>query len=149
MRGREYPEHPMIGVGVVVFNHSNEILLVQRANEPSKDLWALPGGLVELGEELTTAAAREVMEECNIEVEVGNVVSVVDLIFKDAEDKVKYHYVLIDYSANYVSGNIMPQSDVQDAKWYNEDEIDELDIPEISRQVIVKAFLKNKNNGKH
>ena len=76
MRGREYPDTPMVGVGVIVFDNDSRILLIQRGNEPSKGLWALPGGLVELGEETKAAAKREVAEECSIEVEIGDVIVV-------------------------------------------------------------------------
>ena len=145
MRAREYPDSPLVGVGVVIFNDKNNILLVQRGQEPSQGLWALPGGVVELGEELKTAAKREVKEECNIEVEVGEVVSVVDLILKDHNKKVKYHYILIDYHAKYIAGSILPQSDAKAVKWFCLNELEELDVPELTRQVITKAVKELKN----
>ena len=112
MIAREYPTSPMVGVGVAVFNNDDKILLVKRGQDPNEGLWALPGGIVELGEELKAAAIREVKEECNIEVEVGEVVSVVDLILKDQNKNIKYHYILIDYYAVYIKGKLAPQSDV-------------------------------------
>lgn len=140
MRGREYPDYPMVGVGVIVFDEDSKILLVQRGQEPSKGLWALPGGLVEVGEELKTAVKREVKEECDLDVEVGEVVSVVDLILKDENKKVKYHYILIDYDAKYIAGDLTPKSDVKNANWFTQQEIKQLDVPEVTRQVIDKAF---------
>jgi len=136
---REYPSAPLVGVGVLVFNNENKILLVRRGKEPSQGLWTLPGGLVELGEELKAAAKREVLEECYIEVDVTEIISVVDLILKDNDQKIKYHYILIDYNATYISGKLKPQSDVDDAGWFAKADIENLNIPEVTKKVILKA----------
>jgi ADP-ribose pyrophosphatase YjhB (NUDIX family) len=137
---RLYPSAPLVGVGVVVLNDAHEILLVKRGNEPGKGLWSLPGGMVQLGERVRDAAVREVYEECNLNVEPEDVMSVVDLILKDPDGKVKYHYVLIDYFARYKGGDLTPQSDVSDANWFSQAELEQLEIPEVTRKVILKAF---------
>ena len=64
---REYPEVPIVAVGVVV-KRGREVLLVRRLNEPSRGRWSLPGGVVELGETVREAAWREVREECGLPV---------------------------------------------------------------------------------
>lgn len=137
---RSYPSAPLVGVGVITFNSEGQILLVKRGSEPAKSLWSLPGGLVELGERVRDAGIREVKEECNIDIEPLDVISVVDLILQDAEGKIKYHYVLIDYLAKFVSGELKPQSDVTAAQWFSQDQLTSLDIPEVTREVIEKAF---------
>lgn len=137
---RSYPSAPLVGVGVITFNDENKVLLVKRGNEPSKGLWSLPGGLVELGERVREAGIREVKEECNIDIEPEDVISVVDLILEDPDGKIKYHYILIDYLAKYIGGEILPQSDVIDANWFSHDELKELNIPEVTRDVLEKAF---------
>lgn len=137
---RSYPSAPKVGVGVITFNHENKVLLVKRGNEPSKGLWSLPGGLVELGERVREAGIREVKEECDIEIEPEDVISVVDLILEDSDGKIKYHYILIDYLAKYIGGELNPQSDVIDAAWFGYSEIAELNIPEVTREVLEKAF---------
>jgi 8-oxo-dGTP diphosphatase len=137
---RSYPSAPMVGVGVITFNNEKEVLLVKRGNEPSKGLWSLPGGLVELGERVRDAGIREVKEECDIDIEPADVISVVDLILEDSDGRIKYHYILIDYLAKYIRGELKPQSDVTDAGWFSPAEIAELNIPEVTREVIEKAF---------
>ena len=137
---RLYPSAPMVGVGVVTFNDEKKVLLVKRGNEPSQGLWSIPGGLVQLGERVRDAGIREVKEECNLDVEPEDVISVVDLILKDKEEKVKYHYVLIDYLAKYIDGHLTPQSDVTDAGWFSLQELDQLEIPEVTRNILHKAF---------
>ena len=94
---RIYPSAPLIGVGVVVFNEKKQVVLIKRGNEPKKGLWAIPGGTLKLGEKVSEAAIREIREECDINIELRDLLGVVDLILKDSAGKVQYHYVLIDY----------------------------------------------------
>ncbi len=140
MTTRSYPTTPMVGVGIVTFNDEKKVLLVKRGKEPSKGLWSIPGGMVELGERVRDAGIREVKEECNVDVEPEDVIAVVDLIFKDQDEKVKYHYILIDYLAKFISGELRPQSDVVDACWFSQQELEELDIPEVTRNVLEKVY---------
>ena len=59
---REYPDAPMVGVGVVVWR-GDELLLIQRGKPPREGAWSLPGGRQKLGETTREAGRREVMEE--------------------------------------------------------------------------------------
>jgi 8-oxo-dGTP diphosphatase len=135
---REYPKVPLIGVGIIV-KKNEYILLVNRANEPKKGLWSIPGGRVRLGESIREAAEREVLEECAIHIRLSDVVSVVDLIDKDDNGKVKYHYVLIDFMAEYERGDLKAGSDALDAKWVMKEELNNFDIPDLTRKVIAKV----------
>ena len=137
---RSYPTAPLVGVGVVVFNDQKQVALVKRGNEPAKGLWAIPGGKVELGEQVRETAIREVREECNIEIEPQDLLGVVDLILKDNNGKVQYHYILIDYLAKYTTGDLTPQSDATEAGWFFQHELDKLNIPELTLKVLEKAF---------
>ncbi len=144
MKGRAYPDYPMVGVGAVVFNKNEKVLLIQRSKDPSAGLWALPGGLVELGEELKKACAREIMEECNIKVTIGEVIDVLDLILKDENGTVQYHYILVDYEAIYLNGELSADTDAKDARWFSHDELISIDIPEATQIILNKAFQKRK-----
>jgi len=124
---REYPIAPIVGVGAVIVR-DNHVLLVRRGNEPNRGLWSIPGGAVELGETLAQAATREVREECRLEIEAQGVLSTFELIQRDEQDKVRYHYVLIDLATRYVGGQATAASDALDAHWATEDELDTLDI---------------------
>ena len=137
---RRYPQKPLVGVGVVVFNENRQVVLVKRGNEPSQGLWAIPGGNVELGEQVRETAIREVKEECNIDIELMDLLGVVDLILKDENGRVQYHYILIDYLAQYTRGNIKAQSDISDIGWFYQHELQQLDIPEVTLKVLEKAF---------
>ncbi len=116
--GRLYPERPLVGVGVLV-RKGEEYLLIKRAAEPDKGLWSVPGGMVELGEKTAEAAAREAEEETGLLVEILDNLGVVDKIVKDDAGKVKYHFVIIDYLAEPMSGEMHHHDDALDARWVN------------------------------
>ncbi len=137
---REYPTAPIAAVGVVVLTGGERsglrVLLVKRQKEPSKGRWGLPGGAIELGERVREAAAREVREECGIEVSAGQVIEVLDAILPDEAGRTRFHYVLIDLLAEYVRGELTPSSDALDARWFTEEELAGIDVPEITVEVI-------------
>jgi len=114
---RLYPEHPLVAASGLVLAPWGEILLVQRGSEPGQGLWSLPGGVVEAGETVIQAVAREIMEECNIIVSVGRLIDVFDVINPDPAGKIRYHYIIISYLAAYVSGEIRISPETMDVRW--------------------------------
>jgi len=124
---REYPQAPIVAVGAVLVR-DGQVLLVRRANDPNQGQWSIPGGALELGETLAQAAIREVREECQVEIEVDDVLSTFDLIQRDDKGRVRYHYVLVDLAARYVSGQPVARTDALDVRWVREAEFDQLDI---------------------
>lgn len=65
----QYPR-PCVTADTLIFRKMNSkwhILLIERGNEPFKACWALPGGFVEMDEDLDAAAARELQEETHLE----------------------------------------------------------------------------------
>jgi 8-oxo-dGTP diphosphatase len=106
----------MVGVGILI-RKGEEYLLIQRASEPDRGLWSIPGGMVELGEKVEDAAIREAEEETGLKVELLEDLGVVDKIVKDEAGRVKYHFVIIDYLAEPVSGEMHHHDDALDALW--------------------------------
>jgi 8-oxo-dGTP diphosphatase len=113
---RLYPDQPVVGIGAVIIKEG-EIALIKRGNEPSKGKWTIPGGLVELGENLEAAIIRETKEEVCLDVENPQLIDVVDNIDLDEQGKVKYHYIIIDYLVHVKSGNIQAASDTEELHW--------------------------------
>lgn len=136
---REYPARPIVGVGAVV-QKDDCVLLIQRGQEPGRGMWSLPGGTVELGEHLPDAAAREVREECDVIADIGAVIEAFDLILPDDSGRAKYHYVIIDFAARYISGKARAASDVVDARWVKLSDLGQYPLNEKTRQVIAKAW---------
>jgi ADP-ribose pyrophosphatase YjhB (NUDIX family) len=136
---REYPEAPRVGVGAVVL-HEGRVLLVRRGGQPSFGRWSLPGGLVELGETTAEAARREIVEECGCVIRLVGVAGVVDRIVHDAEGRVRYHYVLVDYLAYSESAAITAGSDAAEACWVEVDRVGEMDVTEGVADMIRRAI---------
>ncbi|MCQ5374537.1 MAG: NUDIX hydrolase [Candidatus Methanomethylicia archaeon] len=138
---REYPERPLVGVGVILVK-DRQILLVKRGHEPNKGMWSIPGGLIKLGETAEEAAIREVREETGLEVSIGAVAGVFNVIIKDSDSKIKYHYVIIDYFGEVVGGMLRPGTDVTDARWFWLDEIGDVETSPTVRKAL-ELFRKN------
>lgn len=136
---RQYPERPIVGVGGVVVQHG-AVLLVQRAGEPLKGRWTLPGGAVELGETLLKALQRELREETSLEVEVLEMVEVFERIHCDADQRPQYHYVLIDYLCVPRAGTARAGSDVAAVAWARPEEFARYALSEKAIAVIEKAL---------
>jgi len=124
---REYPSHPAVAVGAVVVC-GGRVLLVQRANEPSRGRWSIPGGMVEVGETLAQAAEREVLEECGVEVSGGPVLSACDLIEHDDQKRIRFHYILVDLLMQHVSGTIKAGTDALSVAWVEEARFRDYDV---------------------
>ncbi len=112
----EYPNRPLIGVGVVVLK-ADRVLLVRRNKPPRQGGWSLPGGRQRLGETVRETAAREVREEAGLEVEVSALLDVVDAITREADGRIAYHYTLVDFLAEWRGGQARPGGDAAEVAW--------------------------------
>jgi len=140
---RQYPRHPLVGVGAIVLR-GETVLLVKRDKEPSKGLWSIPGGLVELGEGVRDAVRREVREECGVEVEPKSLFEVVDAVHTDEGGKPRFHYVIVDFLSDWRDGEPMAASDVSEARWVPFDEMRKLDMTESARIVVESAIARRR-----
>lgn len=137
---REYPVAPLVGTAAAVFNDLGEVLLVQRGKPPNVGQWGLPGGLLDVGERLVEGARREVLEECGVAVEIRDLVGVFEPIIRGGDGQVRYHYVVVDYWARYLSGEVRAADDAADARWVVLDELDGLPMPAETRSVVRRAY---------
>jgi ADP-ribose pyrophosphatase len=127
MAARESIAAPRAAIGVLVVR-GDDVLLVLRANAPSKGLWAVPGGSIALGESLQEAAEREVREETGVEVRAGEVVHAFDVVERDAAGGVVHHYVVVDVRAQWIAGEPRAGDDALDARWHRIADVHELPI---------------------
>ncbi|MBW2239305.1 MAG: NUDIX hydrolase [Deltaproteobacteria bacterium] len=100
-----YPSAPRVAVGAVIFKES-KVLLVLRSKSPAQNQWSIPGGCVELGETLQEAAEREILEETGIFIRAGEPVYTFDVIERDDSGRIRFHYVILDLAADYISGEV-------------------------------------------
>jgi 8-oxo-dGTP diphosphatase len=135
---REYPDRPIVGVGGVVI-HRQRALLIRRGCEPLKGQWSIPGGMLELGEELAEGVRRELKEETGLDIEPLEMIAVFDRITHEGK-RVKYHYVIVDYVCRLKGGELKSASDVTDARWVRREEMPEYHLTEMATKVILQSF---------
>ena len=131
-----------MGVGALIIK-DGKILLVKRANEPNKGKWSIPGGVVKLGESLIEALKREIIEETGLEIDVLDVACVSEEIVRD-DGSVKFHYVIIDFFAKVVGGQLKVGSDAEEARWVGFDELDNIEIVDFVRKLIENVKTERK-----
>jgi 8-oxo-dGTP diphosphatase len=134
-----YPDHPIVGVGVVIIDRG-KLLLEKRGNEPAKGKWSIPGGVVELGESLEDAVIRETKEETCLDVEAPRLIDVVYQVDLDEQDRVKYHFVIIDYFVTVKDGQVKAASDADELQWVALEEVEKYNLTASFR----RFFQKNK-----
>jgi len=143
---REYAGHPMVGVGGIVLNEG-KVLLVRRGQQPGYGKWSIPGGMVELGETLTEAIRREVLEECGIEIELADVIAVLERVIRREDERVRYHYILIDFLGYWKGGELQPASDILEARWADPSEMENLEMTDRTKQVVFEAMGLSEKEG--
>ena len=163
MSTREFPEWPLVGVGGVVIDQGRA-LLVRRAREPALGEWTIPGGLLEVGETLAAAVERELREETGLIVRVVELIEALERIFSDSREIIaetdgsrvsgsqevtrtlgvrprpRYHYVILDYLCERVSGEPKTNEEISDLAFVGEDELGSYALTAAATRVLGKAF---------
>lgn len=139
---REYPKQPLVGVGALII-HQRRVALIKRGHAPLLGEWSIPGGMLELGESVRQAAEREALEETGLRVRAIELLGVFDRVIPDDENRTLYHYVLIDFLCEVVSGELQAAGDAADARWFTADEVKALPLAADTAQVIEAAFSKS------
>jgi 8-oxo-dGTP diphosphatase len=132
---REYPDRPLVGVGAIVVD-AGRVALVKRGHAPLLGEWSIPGGMLELGETMRQGAEREALEETGLVVRATELLGVFDRVVLDDEKRCQYHYVLIDFLCERISGDLHAAGDAADLRWFTLEEADQLPLPEDTARVI-------------
>jgi 8-oxo-dGTP diphosphatase len=135
-----------MAVGAIVVK-DGRVLLARRGKEPSYGLWSVPGGAVHLGETLKAAALREIREECGIEIDLGDVVEIVERMVRDADGRIQYHYVIVDYLARWASGELAPSPEALEARWVAPEEFPQYQMTVGAAEVILRMLEAGKRAG--
>jgi ADP-ribose pyrophosphatase YjhB (NUDIX family) len=136
--GREYPDRPWVGIGCIVFK-GDHVLLVRRGKPPRMGQWSLPGGAQHVGETAETTARRELHEETGIEVGPMVLATVVDAITADEDGRARYHYTIIDFTAEWLAGEAAAADDVSEVAWVMPDQFAAYDLTEATHLAVDAA----------
>ena len=115
-------------------------LLIRRGAPPLKGQWSIPGGTLELGETLEEGVRRELWEETGLEVCVGELIEAFERIFPDAEGRLEYHFVILDYLCEPMSGVARAGSDVTDVAWAREEDLETYALTPTATRILQNAF---------
>lgn len=135
-----------MGVGGVVIA-DGRALLIRRGGPPLQGEWSIPGGLLDLGETLEQGVRRELAEETGLEVRMLDLIEVFERVFPDDDGRTKYHFVILDYLCEAVSGQAQAASDVTDVAWAREDELAGYSLTPTATRVIKRAFEMSRARG--
>jgi len=160
MSNREYPEHPLVGVGGVVIE-GDRVLLARRGREPMRGEWSIPGGLLEVGESLSEGVMRELREETGLTVRVLDLIEALDRILPDPVEsltaaakvnepraKPRYHYVILDYLCERAGGEPKAGGDITELAFLREEELPRYALTPAVLRVVGKAFAMARARGK-
>jgi ADP-ribose pyrophosphatase YjhB (NUDIX family) len=144
---REYPDHPVVGVGGVVVREGRA-LLIRRGTEPLKGQWSIPGGTLELGETLEAGVVRELKEETGLDVRILELIEVFERIMPDEGPPIasgrlanpRYHFVIVDYLCEAADGSAQAGSDVTDLAFVAEDDLPRYHLTPSATRVVRRAF---------
>ena len=137
-RPRFKKDHIITSVVAVILNSDGEVLLTKRNIPPFQGEWVMPGGKINLGESISFALQREVMEEVGLEVEVEDMVDVFEHVTPGDEN---YHFVILYYRCRPISCSINHNRDeVTDARWVPEQELNNYPMPAGTRFILGKIF---------
>jgi 8-oxo-dGTP diphosphatase len=114
-----------------------------------KGYWSIPGGLLEVGEQLADAVVREVKEETGLDVKPLSVVEIFERILRDTKGVPEYHYVLIDYLCKVTGGELKANDDAVNVEWVRRKDLEARKVTEGTLDVIERTFQKrDKAKGK-
>lgn len=143
---RSYPERPYVAVSAAIVR-DGKILVVRRARAPANGLFTLPGGVVEIGETLTEAVAREVREETELTIEPVALAGFREAIARDAESRVERHFIILCFASRWRAGEPVLNEELSEARWLDPAELAGLPTTPGLAEIVAAAFERLKEAG--
>jgi 8-oxo-dGTP diphosphatase len=136
---RSYPERPFLAVSAAIVR-ADRILVVRRARAPADGLFSLPGGVVEIGETLMQAVAREVREETNLTIEPVGLAGFREAITRVRDERVERHFVILPFAARWLAGETLLNEELSEARWLHPAELAGLPTTPGLAETVAAAF---------
>jgi 8-oxo-dGTP diphosphatase len=135
---RTYPTRPFLAVSAAIFR-DGKVLVVRRARKPALNLYTMPGGVVEAGETLAEAVAREVREETALQIEVLALAGHREAVMRDAQGRVERHFVIMCFAARWIAGEPVLNEELDEAHWLAPSEISGLRTTDGLAEIVASA----------
>jgi 8-oxo-dGTP diphosphatase len=136
---RSYPERPFLAASAAIVR-DGKILVVRRARPPAHGLYTLPGGVVEVGETLMEAVAREVREETALEIEPVGLAGFRETIVRDADSRVERHFIILCFASRWRAGDPVLNEELSEARWLDPAELAGLPTTPGLAEIVAAAF---------
>ena len=136
---RSYPERPFLAVSAAIVR-DGKILVVRRARAPANGLFTLPGGVVEVGETLVEAVAREVREETGLAIDPVALAGFRETIVRDGESRVERHFIILCFAARWHAGEPVLNEELSEAHWLDPAELASLPTTPGLAEIVAAAF---------
>ena len=136
---RSYPERPFLAASAAIVR-DGKVLVVRRARPPAGGLFSLPGGVVEIGETLHEAVAREVREETSLMVEPVALAGFRETIVRDAQSRVERHFIILCFASRWRAGEPVLNEELSEARWLDPAELAGLPTTPGLAEIVAAAF---------
>lgn len=136
---RAYPQRPFLAVSAAIIR-DGKVLAVRRARKPAIELYTMPGGVVEAGETLFEAVTREVREETALVIEPVALAGHREAIMRDKEGRVERHFVILCFAARFISGDIVLNEELDDARWLAPNELARFKTTDGLAEIVASAL---------
>ena len=136
---RSYPDRPFLAASAAIVR-GGKVLVVRRARPPAGGLFSLPGGVVEVGETLHEAVAREVREETSLTIEPVALAGFRESIVRDQQNRVERHFVILPFAARWIAGEPVLNEELSEWRWVEQNEIASLPSTPGLAALVAAAF---------
>src|SRR5215813_4650357 len=140
---RTYPNRPFVAASAAIIR-DGKVLVVRRARAPANGVFSLPGGVVETGETLHEAVAREVLEETGLTIEPVALAGYRETIIRDGDNQVERHFVILPFAARWVAGEPVLNEELSEWRWVDQAEIATLPTTPGLAAIVAAAFERLK-----
>jgi ADP-ribose pyrophosphatase YjhB (NUDIX family) len=136
---RAYPDRPVLAVSAAIVRDGH-VFIARRARGPALGVWTMPGGMVEIGETLTEALTREILEETSMTIEPVALAGHREVVVRDDAGRVSRHFIILCFASRWVAGEPVLNDELDESRWIRPAELKTLKTTEGLDAIVAAAF---------